>query len=189
MVFRDARLKVKRANEHIREAEKRIKLITAPESQTSRIEIHAEARVKSVHYHLDRLKDLPEVALVVGDAIHNLKTALDYVWVQVTATLFPRSKIRAKFPVFPTIDHLKDGLIKDGITAASPLFKFILREIQPYDGGNFYIRPLHQMDIMDKHKLLIPSTNYGSVVGLKVKDQHGPVTGRKRTPMAVWTGR
>lgn len=174
--FRDARLKIKRADEHIAEAGKRTDLITSPHSQTSRVEIHAEARAVSVHYHLQRLGDLPELACVIGDAIHNFKTALDYAWFQTVTKLVPGITGRPKFPIYPSVDQLKAALAKGGISAASPrLANFILAEIKPYDGGNFYLRPLHQLDIRDKHELLIPSTNYGNVSGLKIKDQYGSV--------------
>jgi hypothetical protein len=177
MAFRDSRLKIERANEHIREAEKRIKLITAPDSQTSRVEIHAEAQVKSVHYHLKRLGDLPELALVMGDAIHNLKTALDYAWFQTISTLMPGGDVRSKFPIYPSVDQLVSAL--SGVSAARPrLATLILGEIKPYDGGNFYLRPLHKLDIRDKHELLIPATNYGNVSGLIVKDQYRSVSSR-----------
>jgi hypothetical protein len=175
--FRDARLKVKRANEHIAEADKRIDFITAPDGQTSRIEIHAEARVKSVHYHLERLGDLPELALVIGDAIHNLKTALDYAWFETVNTLMPGRDVRSKFPVYPSVDQLVSALTTSGISAARPrLAALILAQVKPYDGGNFYIRPLHKFDIRDKHELLIPATIYGNVFGLKIKNQHRSVT-------------
>lgn len=176
--FRDARLKIKRANEHIAETEKRIEFISTPDGQTSRIELHAEAKVKSVHYHLKRLSHLPELALVIGDAVHNLKTGLDYAWFQTVSALMPRAKIRSKFPIYPSVDQLEVALTVDGIKAATPkLFSLVVREIKPYDGGHFYLRPLHKMDIRDKHELLIPTTNYGNVEGLKVKGNGGAVTG------------
>jgi hypothetical protein len=178
MTFRDSRLKIDRANEHIAEIKNRIDFVTGPDGQTSRVEIHSEARVKSVHYRLTRLGDLPKIACVIGDAIHNLKTALDYAWFQAVNVVTPSNTLRPKFPIYPSIDQLENALTKSGIDTASPrLFNLILRDVKPYDGGNFYLRPLHKMDIMDKHELLIPATNYGSVSGLKVKNQHGSVTG------------
>jgi hypothetical protein len=133
---------------------------------------------KSVHYHLKRLGELPELALVIGDAVHNLKTALDYAWFQTVTKLTPGIKTRPKFPIYPSVDQLVSALTESGVSTAIPrLATFILTDIKPYDGGNFYLRPLHKLDIRDKHELLIPSTNYGNVSGLKVKDQYGPVTG------------
>jgi hypothetical protein len=176
VLLRDARLKIHRADKHITEVDERIDLITSPNSQTSRIEIHVEARVKSVHYRLERLGDLPELACVIGDVVHNLKTALDYAWFQAVSSLIPGAKGRSKFPIYPSTDQLMNALANNGISADTEFAKFILTKIQPYDGGNLYLRPLHKLDIQDKHELLIPSTNYGKVSGLKVKNQHGSVT-------------
>jgi hypothetical protein len=113
---------------------------------------------------------------MMGDAIHNLKTALDYAWFQ-TISISNYGSVRPKFPIYPSCDQLKMALIKGGIGETTQLYILLVAHIKPYDGGNFYLRPLHQLDIMDKHELLIPSTNYGNVVGLKVKDQYGPVNG------------
>jgi hypothetical protein len=174
VTFTDARLKIDRANKHIAETDRRIELITGRDGQASRVEIHTKAGVKSVHYHLKRLGDLPELACIIGDAIHNLKTALDYAWCRTISILAPGIKGRSKFPIYPSVHLLKSALAESGISTANPDFvDFILTEIKPYDGGNFYLRPLHKFDIRDKHELLIPSTNYGNVSGLKIKDQCG----------------
>ncbi|HZY72455.1 MAG TPA: hypothetical protein VFE22_05040 [Edaphobacter sp.] len=177
--FDQARLKINRASQHIVEAERRIKLVVGPEGQTSRIEIHPEARAKSVRYRLLKLGELPEIALVIGDAIHNLKTALDYAWLQVITASIPRmAGERPKFPIYPTVDLLEQFLTNKKIHIDCPRLSRFVFNIKPYDGGNFYLYPLHQMDIVDKHRLLIPSTTYGNVEGLTVKDHSGAVTGR-----------
>lgn len=176
VAFDQARLKINRASHHIAKAEQRIELVVGPEGQTSRIEIDPKAGAKSVHYRLLKLGELPEIALIVGDAIHNLKTALDYAWLQVITAVIPRmASERSKFPVYPTVDLLEEFLRKKRIDTDCPqLFRLVVSDMRPY---GFYTHLLHQMDITDKHRLLIPSTTYGNVEGLTIKGHSGAVTG------------
>lgn len=175
--FKSARLKIKRANEHILDANERIEDITSPDSQTIWIEVDAEAKFRTVYYQLEKLGDLPDVALVVGDAIHNLRTALDYSWIEIVRALMP-SKVGkyTKFPIRQNIEDLEAGLKSHSIDTLQPrLFRFMISDIKPYLTGNDMLVFLHDMDIMDKHKLLIPTTNYGSVNGVKLRDDSGTI--------------
>lgn len=176
-MFEGARLKLKRADEHIAEVERRIDLVVSPDSQTSWRECDSRSRVQQINYRLNRIGDLPDIALVVGDAFHNLKTVFDYVWLETVTKLVPTAVSKyAKFPVYPSIVDLESALKTRHLDSLAPrLFNFILRDIKPYDGGDYAIWPIHKLDIMDKHRLLIPTTNYGNIEGLKVKDQHGKV--------------
>src|SRR5438105_11538066 len=76
----DPKLKIQRANQHIADVKARIDIVTSPNSQTIWREMQPQRGIQIIHYRLDKLGDLTDIALVIGDAIHNLKTALDYSW-------------------------------------------------------------------------------------------------------------
>lgn len=175
--FKQARLKIQRADQYILDAKKRIDIVTSPNSQTAWIDVDADAGVQTIHYRLHKLRDIPDIALVIGDAIHNLKTALDYSWMEVIGKLAPSAiSRRSKFPVYGTIEELKAGLHGIKIDRLCPrLYDFIVFEIKPYQAGNSTIFCLHDMDITDKHRVLIPTTNYGNVAGLKLHDNSRPI--------------
>jgi hypothetical protein len=93
-------------------------------------------------------------AAVIGDAIHNLRSALDLlVWQLVlanggtpdTATAYPISKSAATFE--KTMVRVK-GLSQEA--------QNLIRATKPYQGGNEVLWQLHQLDIVDKHHLLVP---------------------------------
>jgi hypothetical protein len=174
--FKSARLKIKRANEHIADANKRIELITSPEGQAAIIETDIQAGMQIIHYRLKHLDDLPDIALIVGDAIHNLRSALDHAWFKVVGALIPERVNRyTKFPIRQTVKELKASLKSHSIDTLHPgLFQFIIDDIKPYEAGDFFIFNLHELDITDKHKLLIPHANYGSIEGLKLHDDPLP---------------
>lgn len=106
-------------------------------------------------------------AIICGDATHNLRTALDFVWYELTAadTTIPPHKI--KFPVYPTRERL-EGFIasRKGQKSIAGLSGKLLDTIKPYKGGNVIgdsIYALHQLDIRDKHRLLIPQVQVSHV--------------------------
>jgi len=169
----DSRLKIKRADKNIADTKQRIDLVTGLDGQTSRREVHPDAKAQTIHYELTKLDELPEIALIVGDAIHNLKTALDYGW-NHTIAIFSKGMIGkfSKFPVYPSVDDLEGALKGIHIDTAIPqLFKLMMCDIKPYRGGDDFLWAIHHYDISDKHRLLIPTTNYGNVSGIKAGDQ------------------
>lgn len=97
-----------------------------------------------------------QAALIIGDVLHNLRSALDLMYFQIVRAGTASSKTR-----FPILDgreqfgHIfnsafKQQQITDGIA------NFILDTIKPYETGNRSLWALHKLNIRDKHELLIP---------------------------------
>jgi hypothetical protein len=114
---------------------------------------------------------------IIGDAVHNLKCALDHAWLETMSRLVSsRDWSRTKFPVYPTRDDFESALKNLEVSSLAPEFsRFLVSEIKPYGGedGDFAIRTVHELDIRDKHRLLIPIVNYSSIGDIYVKDQQG----------------
>jgi hypothetical protein len=118
---------------------------------------------------------MPEdIPLILGDAIHNLRTSLDFVATEITSTA--NKPVRySKFPFRETrrevIAAINGGLVK----AAPPtVIGAILDEIKPYKGGNDALYALHDLDITDKHLLIVPTMSIATVTGVNLK--YGGVT-------------
>ena len=47
-------------------------------------------------------------AIICGDVVQNLKTALDFAWYELTASDDPGPKLRIKFPIYQTRKQLED---------------------------------------------------------------------------------
>jgi hypothetical protein len=107
------------------------------------------------------LKEMPPaiVSAVLGDAIHNLRAALD---IAVSAIARARGKRfdQTYFP-FATFPDDIDRMIKKRATAAGDEAMQICRELKPYQGGNDALWGLHQADIIDKHRTLIVGVAVG----------------------------
>jgi hypothetical protein len=155
MYLLEARAKIERANVHIGDVDRRLKALE--QTDTAVIEIHPEHGTERLIHTVDE-SAFNDLALIVGDAVHNLNCALDYTWLQTIERLVPDNvKDRAKFPVHKTIEELKGALRKGKVDATClHLYTFIVDKIQPYDGGNPAIWPIHCFANRDKHRLLIP---------------------------------
>jgi hypothetical protein len=69
---------------------------------------------------------------------------------------------------------VKGALRKGNVDTTCPhLFTFIVDEIQPCDGGNPAIWPIHCFANRDKHRLLIPVLAEGHINGSEVQDRAG----------------
>lgn len=94
--------------------------------------------------------------LIVGDAIHNMRAALDFMAVEVVK-LNGKSAKGVYFP-FSSDAAALDGAIKSKNFYKAPDQAIaLLKATQPYRGGNDLLRALHDLDIQDKHHRIEPS--------------------------------
>src|SRR5713226_2447842 len=119
-IFRDARLKDDRANKHVEELKAAI--FSLKESNTARIEKNLETGHQELIHTLPGLEDaLLNLSLIVGDAIHNLHTALDFAWVSTIERHIPAASSKfTKFPVRETREKLEAALHGAKIDTACP---------------------------------------------------------------------
>jgi hypothetical protein len=110
----------------------------------------------------------PEFGLMIGDAVHNLRTALD-----LCANDLVRSKGKSTkgvyFPFADSKDGLDEMIKRKNFNRAGPVAVEALKFCAPYRGGNIGLRSLHELDIADKHQALVP------VLGTAVFDFSGLV--------------
>jgi len=175
--FVHARLKIERANKHI--ADVKSLLSTLASSYVSTIELNPQPPYNEAIKHdiCNRDKLVAELALLTGDAVHNLKCALDYAWIGIVERLIPSALGDfTNFPVRSTEDQLKAALKGLQINSCAPaLFDRIVRDIRPYNGGNDSIWAIHRLDILDKHKLLIPVIEFVAITGIEVENESGEI--------------
>jgi hypothetical protein len=172
--FTAAKLKIKRANKHIAELDKAIAAI--PNANVPIVEAEITTGLQQLQHFLpDGDAIAGELAVIIGDAIHNLRTALDYAWAGVIERHICPPDDYTKFPLYPTVEELKGALKGRKIDSISPiLFERIVSNIRPYRaGGNEAIAKLHDLDVRDKHLLLLPVAQMVSVEGIVVQDEQG----------------
>lgn len=172
----DAHLKIERAKGHIVQMDARIQLLKR--SDVATVEINPEFGNEVIKHDITDRQAFQDVALIAGDAVHNLRCALDYSWIEVMTQIAPKAIGRfAKFPVYSTREELEAALREKEIHKAAPrLFNMMLTKIRPYARGDYAIWPIHRLDIRDKHRLLIPVILYSSISGIETEDKTGITT-------------
>src|SRR5690348_5151870 len=76
--FADAVLKIERANKHIGDINRRI--CQLENSYSAVIKRHPKFGYTCIEYKLSDTKAIKDISVLIGDALHNLKCALDYGW-------------------------------------------------------------------------------------------------------------
>lgn len=143
----------------------------------SRIEQHPQFNAQSLVHEVPEVENaLADLSLIVGDAIHNLHTALDFAWYATVTTCLPdRISDSTKFPVRETRQQLQAALHGvDVDTRCKRLFDCIVSEIQPYKSGhNGVVWTIHDLDIRDKHLLRLDLASQANIRGIVVRDKNG----------------
>jgi hypothetical protein len=126
---------------------------------------------------------------VLGDALHNLKSALDHAYCIMVEenertvtkhTLFPFGKDRK------SLEGSINGQKLERLTPSDAIIDVILNEIQPYEYGKLGLYGLHLLDITDKHHVLIPTTaNMVIREPTELLDEFGQETGYSFSGMTL----
>lgn len=168
--FKDARSKAQWAKRHIYKLIDEYHALLGSDFTRLIIEDDfgpGQKRVKAV-----RIKEFPpSVPLIIGDAVHNLRTAFDYIVVEITGLdwiALPVGKTRDDVSHHPHYEPIKKNMPK--------LAMFIVDEIQPYQRGQFLLWELSELDRMDKHRLILPTSNQAHRLGVEIEDQSGKRT-------------
>jgi len=171
-LFHGSRLKIKRANEHIDDLETRLREFAAGDAYSLRLEPHPEDRRYVLEATIAKAVD-PEFALLVGDALHNLRAALDFSICDIEFAFTGQRS--ASFPVRDSMDELKTA-VNGGLVRKIPpkIISLLLDTIQPCFGGNGQsVWCLHKLEIIDKHRLLLPHMQMNGIFNVCLEDEKG----------------
>jgi len=172
-MFDAPKLKVKRANQHIVELNNALAVFVDTDFYSLSVNKNIDTGKYVLKFKMT--KPVPcEIPLIIGDAIHNMRTALDILACEIISLSGGTPSKWASFPIRETRQEL-EGAINGEIKIAGPdIVDIILNAIKPYRGGNDSICALHSLDIADKHRLLIPIISVAALKRVNIKA--GPAT-------------
>lgn len=152
----DAALKIDWAETHIEQLDS--VLNTFIETNPYKVLPKRDAKSKEIRYYLAEKGDVPpEIRLLTGDILQNLRTALDYAMCTLVeanggkiggGTGFP---ILDDEPITPEDEARFLGKMKG---ARDEVIQYV-REVAPYKATNYALWRLHRLNIIDKHRLLL----------------------------------
>lgn len=153
-IFAASKLKIERANRHISDLDQTLNAFR--ESKPYRIVIEKDSDPEMCRLVVRTGIELPsEFSAIIGDAVHNLRAALDLLACDLVRQNGGDVE-EVYFPFCANGNDLELMIKKRHIDRAAPQVVDIIRSLKPYTGGNVALRGIHDLDITDKHKLLIP---------------------------------
>jgi hypothetical protein len=128
-------LKIERAKKHIRDLNSRINEFLA--TNPYRVVLDEDSEPGKKLYKLSRVDPVPPgIGLIAGDAIHNLRSALDHMFCQLVVA---NNKVISRTDMLPIADSaqiFKSGgipKIKGRVTTDAAK---LIAKIKPYKGGH-----------------------------------------------------
>lgn len=108
------------------------------------------------HYRIHSSHPLPdEITLLIGDAVHNLRAALDLL-VHPLIIQHGGNKQFTGFPFEEEPGNYEAALTKGKVAVLPQNLKKVLRSIEAYKGGRGEdLWHMNRLDIIDKHRLLL----------------------------------
>jgi hypothetical protein len=114
-----------------------------------------------------------DIALVCGDVVHNLRSALDHAYFDIVSPHCTTDKERRmiQFPFTSKTQELRKTLVDGYAHRAGTGFFCAMLKLRPHgeEGGNEMLYLLREASNLDKHRLLIPAVDYTSADGTKWK--------------------
>lgn len=109
-----------------------------------------------IKYCIAEAPDVPvEISLLSGEIIQNLRSALEYLIVQILDAEGKKPDTRTGFPIYDTVESFEADPFRkiELIQRQSAIDK--IKDTKAYKGGNDALWKLHRLNIRDKHHLLI----------------------------------
>jgi hypothetical protein len=179
MKFPESRLKIERAEKHISDMDSLLESFIHSNFYDLSIQRDDETGHNFLHPTINFGPPAEQYALIIGDALHNLRSALDLAYYESVILCGGVPTKWTRFPIADTREllistRLKPALEKKQIT---PLIYFMILEvIKSYQAGNPSLWTLDDWNITDKHQLLIPVLKLMIVKDVRFEDEkHRPL--------------
>ena len=172
-LFTSSKLKIKRADQHVSELNSILQSFLNTDFYRLHIEKNPQDGLNVLKFEATR--DMPcEVPLIMGDAIHNLRAALDLMACEIVTLAGDMPDRYINFP-FQTDRNQLIATINGGKIKAAPpaIIDLIVDTIKPYKGGDDVLYAMNDLDIMDKHRLLIPVVAVTAITDVNMSDECG----------------
>lgn len=172
--FRGALLKVMRADHLLEELEIATRVL--PKSTGKQFLVTRSQDAVRLIFMPDRMP--LQISAALGDCIHNLRSVFDHVAVALTAP--PIGSGNPMSAAFPTGKDRQSYETECGrkMKGAPPKALSLIEALEPWRTGHHLVRELHELDVMDKHRLLVPAISEMHIrsMGAKFKGQPIEIT-------------
>jgi hypothetical protein len=166
------RLKTKRANKHIAELQTAILAFKATDPHE--VSAKRDPQTRKLIYYVHKADPVPDdIALIAGDVLQNLRSAVDHLAYQLVLAAGNTPDTSTSFPIFDTPDKYKSG-VQGKVKGMAETAVKAIDIVEPYQGGKGEILwRIHRLNNIDKHRLIFtcgiaPSQfNFGRHIGVE----------------------
>lgn len=156
------KLKVQRAIAHARELESLI--LAFLRRDPFALAWRHDERGPDKHLFLQATEQPPEaIGLVIGDAVHNLRSALDHLMCCMARLNGHKSTDDVYFPFAKEGGEPFEANLRKKVRKLSAEAQELVREQKPYRGGDRLLYALHHIDLIDKHRTIATTQVYAFV--------------------------
>lgn len=149
------RLKIERAKHHINDLNSQVN--TYLSGRPMKLVFKQDRKTAMQTLEIKVIKPIPtEFGAIIGDALHNLRSALDLFAFHLVGSL-AKNPDQVYFPFAKTADKLSEVIDNRQMHLAGTHVAKAIAELKPYPNGNPLLSGLHSLDITDKHKIVIPT--------------------------------
>ncbi len=172
------RLKLERARVHLEDLDRRV--LSFSDMQAQHVVIHRNPETRKIAWVIAQAEEPPEdLGPVVGDCLHNLRSALDHLAWQLVLANGKKPGGKTEFPVWNTPEDFA-AKSKDQVRGMDPGVVAVIEESQPYYVSRKSIGTTHQLNRIDKHRhfhLVVTSVESSMLMGWPDDPQlyYGPV--------------
>jgi len=150
-------LKVERATKHVDDLAAVCKSFVDSTPYSYTIGRKIDPKTGYYHFSVHDVQALPpEVALFAGDAIHNLRSALDHLACHLVFANGNTPSRQTCFPIFDSAAKYQ-AMHAQKVRGMSQGAIDVINAAKTYKGGNEPLYTLHELDIADKHHALLPT--------------------------------
>jgi len=173
--LQSAYAKLERADKHIFEFEAWVKAVYDLDGYAVIKETEADGlhEVLKIRYHAPNVPS--HIIAVVGDAIHNLRSALDHLACAIAVRHDSNVSLEdVSFPICKSKEVFDSPGTQGKIRILGPAGETFIGCLKPYPGddGIELFWTLHRLDITDKHRALLTADIFIAATGI------GPEAGR-----------
>jgi hypothetical protein len=183
-------IKIRRAKKHIADLEQAFELYlekTPPRFTAENRKINDR---NVIYFEMRSEPFQEEVPAIFGDAIHNMRAALDIAAVGCVKAN-NKNDNNVHFPFCENATDLDRVIMDKNLHRAHADVVDYVKSLAPYKGGNIALRAMHDLDILDKHRAMIPQTISVSSPILELHDGNGNyydpprIVGCRNTPSEI----
>lgn len=172
-MFESAKLKVERANHHIADIERQFAVFV--KENPHRLSLRTNPQNGALDFRIRTGKDIPDsLALAVGDAVHNIRTALDHMTWEIVGE---DGGTQDRYLKLPTGDNRTNfEAACQGLKTPRQEIKDMFKALEVFPGGvGSEMYSINLLDNADKHTVLRPVLRATTISHFKILNPDGTV--------------